>query len=1077
VFRSGLGTDDLKAPYQKGLVIFLVGEQPTGGINDSQFENSLKWISALQPVPPRNLRILGPTFSGSLPSLARELDPHYVRTDVPINFKSLPVLIYSGSANSEDSVHSFKRFLKERSHELTGFDDRDKFRTFDESDSLMTNRFLCYLRHEHYRLDRVAILSEDETAYGTALPWDSDDTPNNSRIRQERLLRCGCNNAGTPISLSYPRDIANLRSAYEQQSIFSVGKKQANTPSTTLRGDLSESKPSEHDTVHTYADQLTPLAQESVLFGIANILQLKKIEFIILRSSNSLDQLFLSEFLRRSYPSGRIVLDGSDLLFRRGMEGASLRGVMLLSTYPLMSWTQDRVTFLKSDNGRGNGYKVFGQDIAEGLYIAGRRLLESPGGNTRSPIFDYAPPETGNKDPFPNQHKSSNNDQLIRPPTWVSVVGHRQFWSIAALNSETLIDGPEGSSLLDGEPTNCYQKLMGRSGVILPGETTGLLSLCLILSLWHFLCCSKGSITGAPRARTYFAPVDKPQHVSLIFLGSLVIGMMGVMLASGSGLITGIPILENRWSVGVGLTAVAIVVAGLSGFVANCRHPRLWCSTSGDNLTPEAVNISGRRLFNLTAGWIVMLVVFTLVHSYLLDWSLIDANRFSAYWRSVHLRSGVSPLLPQILLIIGMYAWFWFTLRGLSLFGQDRPVLPPVETLPQLNEDSDDDKSGNKQIFRMFSQTAGTRIEESAFPLRRDYLFYLLGCVVTTMLATRIALGESTLRTLSDRRYGGFIFVWVCLCIGAILADTLQLVLTWSSLRRLLVFLDRLRLRRTLGCLKGHSWDSVWKMSANVLEERYRLISRQFESARNLSNALNQWIPSVNEADQKRKALEEMRKCETSGREFAKWYAKNYDNDCVYNIQPLYQFQVALAATAGNVMTFIIRPAWQKETKSLLVEPFNLSDKAGSQPEARRTEEIDAHVRAAEEFFILPYLGFIQNIVGRVRTIVLGMLSLFVAVTLCISSYPFDPLPTIGAIFLMVFVLIGTTVTFVYAGMHRDATLSHITRTVPGELGFDFWIHIVTFGIGPVIGLLTTLFPAITDFVVSFLQPGSEAMR
>jgi hypothetical protein len=345
------------------------------------------------------------------------------------------------------------------------------------------------------------------------------------------------------------------------------------------------------------------------------------------------------------------------------------------------------------------------------------------------------------------------------------------------------------------------------------------------------------------------------------------------------------------------------------------------------------------------------------------------------------------------------------------------------------------------------------------------------------MLATRIALGESTLRTLSDRRYGGFIFVWVCLCIGAILADTLQLVLTWSSLRRLLVFLDRLRLRRTLGCLKGHSWDSVWKMSANVLEERYRLISRQFESARNLSNALNQWIPSVNEADQKRKALEEMRKCETSGREFAKWYAKNYDNDCVYNIQPLYQFQVALAATAGNVMTFIIRPAWQKETKSLLVEPFNLSDKAGSQPEARPTEEIDAHVRAAEEFFILPYLGFIQNIVGRVRTIVLGMLSLFVAVTLCISSYPFDPLPTIGAIFLMVFVLIGTTVTFVYAGMHRDATLSHITRTVPGELGFDFWIHIVTFGIGPVIGLLTTLFPAITDFVVSFLQPGSEAMR
>src|SRR6516225_2751029 len=127
----------------------------------------------------------------------------------------------------------------------------------------------------------------------------------------------------------------------------------------------------------TYARQLTPLDQEADLFGIANVLDDKHVEFVIIRSSNTLDQLFLSEFLRRSYPNGRVVLDGSDLLFRRGMQGASLRGVMLLSPYPLLSWTQDAIPKFHSQSGRS--YRVFAQDATEGVYIAARELLDPKG--------------------------------------------------------------------------------------------------------------------------------------------------------------------------------------------------------------------------------------------------------------------------------------------------------------------------------------------------------------------------------------------------------------------------------------------------------------------------------------------------------------------------------------------------------------------------------------------------------------------------------------------------------------------------------------------------------------------------
>jgi hypothetical protein len=65
----------------------------------------------------------------------------------------------------------------------------------------------------------------------------------------------------------------------------------------------------------------------------------------------------------------------------------------------------------------------------------------------------------------------------------------------------------------------------------------------------------------------------------------------------------------------------------------------------------------------------------------------------------------------------------------------------------------------------------------------------------------------------------------------------------------------------------------------------------------------------------------------------------------------------------------------------------------------------------------------------------------------------------------------------VYAEMHRDATLSHVTNTKPGELGTEFWIKIIGFGFAPFIGLLTRIVPGIGDFLFSWLQPGLSALK
>lgn len=1087
-----LGVGGLDAPYDSDLVVLVVAEQPTGGISDDQFENTLQWMRLIQPNHlEQPLLILGPTFSGTLPSLARELDFETLKPYVK------GAQIYSGTTNSETSVRWFQLFLAQQQRELRrqgGLTGDLGFRTFFEGDGLMTDRFLCYLQHEGYDLNHVAILSEDQTAFGSQRQRYL--TPKNSHSQtlpglegrteseaseDDAKLPCAAGILDQrPISLYYPRDIASLRSAYEQQSIFSASKPRGNVPSTSLHADLSEPASSEHDTVRTYAGQLTPLAQESVLFGITNILDSKHIEYIILRSSNSLDQLFLSEFLRRSYPSGRVVIDGADLLFRNGMQGASLRGVMLLSTYPLLSWTQDAI--LPIHGAQKGSYRVFAQDLSEGIYIAARELFEQlPDATPTVPISDYGPPASA-------RTKGDSTPADKRPATWVSVVGHRQFWPVAVLNEHTEIFkasdsthpgyDPIGSSLLTPENS---QASAPAARMALPGEMTGLIVFCVFLSFWHLYCCWKGSIIRSPRARAYFAPIARLQHPFLIFLGSLLLGLLGVTLSFA--VVYGTKVLALRWIVGTTLGIIAIVV---SAFLACLVNYKL-CIVSGEAAKTVLERIRDWRRYFLWA-WIPALLALALPGYIYLTQHLTIANQLPAYWRSVYLRSGVSPLLPQVLLIIGLYAWFWFNLRGLALFGDDRPVLPKIDDLPQFQMDGGEDevraqKKRLVKMFRMFSQEgSGQSIERCALPLGRRYGEFWLIFLPIAVLGLWVALGEVNLRSLGDREFGRIIFFAVSLCVALILADTMQLSNTWSYLRRLLIYLDRLRLRRTFCALRGLYGGSVWKMSGNVLEERYRLISRQFESAKHLQNALANWVVTNPLQEQcKHIAIEQMAQCEKLGRKFAAWYVDLLDDELKdpkkeCDIRRLAEFQEMLAATAGCIMKQVILPEWQTETQSLICAQGS-SAKSPDSVVDTAISDLPLHVRAAEEFFVLPYLGFIQNVLGRVRTIAFSILSLFVATTLSVSCYPFDPLPVIGAVFLILFALVGSTMIFVYAEMSRDATLSHIANTNPGELGWNFWVKMATFGIGPLIGLLTTLFPSMTDIVVSFLQPGTQAFK
>jgi hypothetical protein len=277
-----------------------------------------------------------------------------------------------------------------------------------------------------------------------------------------------------------------------------------------------------------------------------------------------------------------------------------------------------------------------------------------------------------------------------------------------------------------------------------------------------------------------------------------------------------------------------------------------------------------------------------------------------------------------------------------------------------------------------------------------------------------------------------------------------------------------------MAALRGFSWGSVWKMSGNVLDVRYKVISRQMECMNHTIATLEEFLNKASDPGA-RNSLAALLCMRRAGVRFAEWYSTNYARFRAGDLTSFGEFQKRTASASGTLLSQLLLPAWRKENKSLLVA-FAKDEKGEAAP-APPPQSEEEHIRNAEEFVCLNYLGFIQNVLGRLRTMAMTIMVLFLASTLAMSTYPFDPRQALSAILIALFVIVGEVIVKVYSDMHRDATLSHVTNTKPGELGTEFWFKIIAFGFAPLAGLLTRVFPGITDFILSWLQPGISSVR
>jgi hypothetical protein len=194
----------------------------------------------------------------------------------------------------------------------------------------------------------------------------------------------------------------------------------------------------------------------------------------------------------------------------------------------------------------------------------------------------------------------------------------------------------------------------------------------------------------------------------------------------------------------------------------------------------------------------------------------------------------------------------------------------------------------------------------------------------------------------------------------------------------------------------------------------------------------------------------------------------------------LESLQDTMARTCGSALTYL-NHAWKDEKNSSLFQvegkPAPDDGKSRAAAEGIKGPDVPLTTLLAERFACLFFLSFVVSVLHRVRSLILTIGGLYVFLLLSLTSYPLEPRTPIRAFLLLMFLVTVGVVGMVYGSIHQNPTLSYVTDTEPGKLDFEYWLRMGSFVLIPLLGLLTSLFPAVNSFFFSWMQPALSSVK
>ena len=168
-----------------------------------------------------------------------------------------------------------------------------------------------------------------------------------------------------------------------------------------------------------------------------------------------------------------------------------------------------------------------------------------------------------------------------------------------------------------------------------------------------------------------------------------------------------------------------------------------------------------------------------------------------------------------------------------------------------------------------------------------------------------------------------------------------------------------------------------------------------------------------------------------------------------------------LAKTSRLVEEFL-EHVWEADLDSLAPDPA-----------IKKTR--DKLVAGAEEFLVGRTVLFLSHVFPQMTNLAGLSLASLLLLLLAVSSYPFQPRQLI-LVFLWVLIFSFVAVSLcVFVQMNRDALLSNLNGSKPGQINWDrdFVTRLFLYVVIPILGFLGVQFPDTIGQIFSFLSPGA----
>jgi hypothetical protein len=742
------------SPSSRLLAAFLVGETPSGGIHRQAFQHTVDFITKLEqaygaaraqrqqerPEPAgcpdsQEIRVLGPSFSGSAESLRIAIDSWHLQHQGS-TLASRPFRVVTGSATAPEVADHFSS------------EGQVTFSRTVVPDDLLNEKAYVFLKDGlGWDLDHAALLIEGDTGYGKG-ERDANEQSRGPHPRYE---------------LPFPSGLSSIRNAWEESRAGKVtdrargeGKELAvGKLKTPLEISLADPAAPSGGTL-----ELSPLTSRIEEMAMANLLRSisrKDIRYIGILGTDVKDELFLAEQIRRWAPDVILFMFESNLIYVHPESQPAMFGSLAITSFPLLN-----SGLIAAPTKRADGIETIGQfasEVQDGVARATRCLLK---------------------------------EKIEAPAVWIVATGNDGVLPVARIRLEP---GETAAFMGACSPSSASPKAPPKKVKIVIFPERNDLQLFLLLVALCLCAHWLGEHAYFERRRSPTpTAVDDPENGApepaapdrkdggfrapasvLLVLGESVLCLMGAGIAflaylpwrpwsddfelpAGSG--KGLHILLLIATLGAYAYLLYRLVKTASSFLAS-RGPR----RRGWSIA--ATLLCGALLF-----WAMEAVITGL-------WAMRQPVGF-LYLRARIFATGLSPLVSLACVGGALLVWLSVELRRQQLRQRYEVSLP-------FREDSEPAFQGSGRFAKELEDLLARTI-----PRRRG--LWLL--IAAAMLPTAALLWKTT-QPLADPRGYGRIFVLLLLSVFVLSVTSFyRFISSWMLLRRILGRLEHCRCRR-----------------------------------------------------------------------------------------------------------------------------------------------------------------------------------------------------------------------------------------------------------------------------------------